>query len=111
MIQLTEKAAKQIVEISNAEGIGHFTIRAKIIGGGCAGFTHDLYFDDQVSEMDEVSEFTDFYGTVKVVVDPLSFQYLDGVTIDYVESPIGAGFKFHNPNVTGSCGCGSSVSF
>jgi iron-sulfur cluster insertion protein len=76
MIQLTEKAAKQIVEISEAEGVGHFTIRAKIIGGGCAGFTHDLYFDDQVSEMDEVSEFTDFYGTVKVVVDPLSLTSL-----------------------------------
>jgi iron-sulfur cluster insertion protein len=111
MIQLTEKAAKQIIEISNAEGIGHFSVRAKIVGGGCAGFTHDLCFDDQVSDMDEVSEFTDYYGTVKVVVDPLSFQYMEDVTIDYIDSPFGGGFKFINPAVTGSCGCGSSVSF
>ncbi len=111
MIQLTEKAAKQIVEISNAEGIGHFSVRAKVIGGGCAGFTHDLTFDDQIGEMDEVAEFTDYYGTVKVIVDPLSFQYLDETTIDWVDHQFGAGFKFINPNVTGSCGCGSSVSF
>lgn len=111
MIQITEKAAKKIVEISESEGIGHNTVRVKIVGGGCAGFTHDLYFDDQVSEIDEIAEFTDYYGTVKLAIDPLSFQYLEDVTIDYVESPIGAGFKFHNPNVKSTCGCGSSVSF
>jgi len=111
MIQLTEKAAKQIVEISNAEGIGHFIIRAKIVGGGCAGFIHDLCFDDKISDMDELIEFNDYYGTVKVVIDPLSFQYLDGVTIDWVDGPFGSGFKFNNPNITGSCGCGSSFSF
>lgn len=107
MIYLTEKAAKQIEEISNAEGIGHFTVRVKVVGGGCAGFSHDMYFEEQVTDMDEVFEL----DGVKVVCDPLSFQYLDEVTIDYVESPIGAGFKFLNPNVKGTCGCGSSVSF
>ena len=106
MIHITEKAAKKIEEISNEEGIGHYCVRVRVVGGGCAGFTNDMYFDDQVGEMDETFEL----DGVKVIVDPLSFQYLDEVVIDYVDSQFGAGFKFNNPNVTGSCGCGSSFS-
>ncbi len=111
MIQVTEKAALKIKEIADSEGIGHYTTRIRVVGGGCAGFTYDMYYEDKVSEMDETVEFTDYYGTVKVVIDPLSFQYLEQVTVDYVDGPFGAGFKFLNPAVTGSCGCGSSVSF
>jgi iron-sulfur cluster insertion protein len=111
MIQVTEKAALKIKEISDAEGIGHYTIRVRVVGGGCAGFTHDMYYEDKIGELDEIVEVTDYYGTIKVVVDPLSFQYLEDVTIDYLDSQFGAGFKFINPAVTGSCGCGSSVSF
>jgi iron-sulfur cluster insertion protein len=48
---------------------------------------------------------------VKLYVDPLSFQYLEDTEIDYVEGVHGSGFKFNNPQVTGSCGCGSSVKF
>lgn len=106
MIHLTEKAAKKIEEISNEEGIGHYCVRVKVIGGGCAGFTYDMFYDDQIGELDEVSEL----DGVKVIVDPLSFQYLDEVVIDYQEGSISAGFKFNNPNSTGSCGCGSSFS-
>lgn len=106
MIHLTEKAAKKIEEISNAEGIGHYTIRVRVIGGGCAGFSYDMYYDDQVGEMDESFEL----DGVKVIVDPLSLQYLDDVVIDYLDGPISAGFKFNNPNVKGTCGCGSSFS-
>src|SRR5574337_243669 len=111
MVQVTEIAAKKIVEISEADGIGHYTVRVRVVGGGCAGFTYDRYYNDAIGDMDEVIEQTDFYGTIKVIIDPLCFQYLDEVTIDYVESPFGAGFKFLNPKSTGSCGCGSSVSF
>lgn len=111
MIQLTEKAALKIVEISNAEGIGHYSVRAKVMGGGCAGFSYDMSFDDQVGDMDEVIEITDYYGTVKVVIDQISYQYLDDSTIDWIDGLIGAGFKFINPKATGSCGCGNSVSF
>lgn len=106
MIHITETAAKKIEAISNEEGIGHYSVRVRVIGGGCAGFSYDMYFDDQVGELDEVFELD---GT-KVVVDPMSFQYLDEMAIDYVEGSISAGFKFNNPNVTGSCGCGSSFS-
>lgn len=111
MIHLTEVAAKKIVEISEAEGIGHTTIRVKILGGGCAGFSYDMQFDDTISDMDEVFEITDHWGTAKIVVDQISFQYLDEATIDWVDGLIGAGFKFINPKATGSCGCGNSVSF
>ncbi|HWZ21095.1 MAG TPA: iron-sulfur cluster assembly accessory protein [Cytophagaceae bacterium] len=104
---LTEKAANKVKEISEAEGIGHCNIRVKVIGGGCAGFTHDLYFEDQISEMDEVFE----QDGVKIVCDPLSYQYLDETGIDYLDTEMGGGFKFMNPNVKGSCGCGSSVKF
>lgn len=111
MIQITEKAALKIKEISDSEGIGHYNVRVRVVGGGCAGFTYDMYYEDKIGDMDEVVEVTDYYGTIKVVVDPLSYQYLDEVTVDYIDSQFSAGFKFINPKTTGSCGCGSSVSF
>jgi|SRR5271170_2282296 len=106
MIQLTEKAVSKIKEFAESEGL-NLSIRLKVVGGGCAGFTNDMEFDDQTSDLDEVIE----QDKVKIVVDPLSFQYLDGSTIDYLDSPFGSGFKFLNPNVKGACGCGSSVSY
>jgi iron-sulfur cluster insertion protein len=107
MIHLTEKAAKMIEQISNGDGVGHYIVRVKILGGGCAGFVNDLFFDDQISETDEVAEL----DGVKVIVDPFSFQYLDETVIDYVENDIGSGFKFINPNAKTSCGCGKSTGY
>jgi iron-sulfur cluster insertion protein len=106
MIHITEKAAKMIEEISNSEGLGHYTVRVKVVGGGCAGFSYDMYFDDTIGELDEVTEM----DGVKVVVDALSFQYMDEVTMDFIDTEMQRGFKFLNPNVTGTCGCGSSFS-
>jgi len=107
MITITEKAAQKIVEISDAEGIGHYVVRAKIMGGGCAGYQHDLSFDDKISDMDEVFTF----DKVNLIIDPLSYQYLEEATIDYEDKLFGGGFKFISPNATGSCGCGKSVSY
>lgn len=104
MIILTERAITKIKEFAEGEGIGHNTIRVKVQGGGCAGFTNDMEFNDQVGELDEVFEF----GDVKVVVDPLSLQYLENVEIDFQDTPLGSGFKFNNPNVKSTCGCGNS---
>lgn len=106
MINITEKAADKIKEISEGDDIGHNCIRLRIIGGGCAGLSYDLYYDDAPTELDE--QFSD-HG-VTVIVDPLSFQYLDGITIDYVVKGLGEGFHFKNPNVTATCGCGNSFS-
>jgi iron-sulfur cluster assembly accessory protein len=105
-LSLTETAADKVREIRDAETIEpHFALRVKVMGGGCSGFQYDLYFDEH-AEGDYVFE---SHG-VKLVSDQMSFMYLMGTSIDYVEGLQGAGFKFNNPNTTGSCGCGSSFS-
>jgi iron-sulfur cluster insertion protein len=107
MITITEKAVAKVKEISEAEGIGHTIIRLKVLGGGCAGFQYDMEFNDVISEIDEVIE----QDGVKIVVDSISFQYLTNVAVDFVDSLVGGGFKFVNPDVKGSCGCGHSFDF
>jgi iron-sulfur cluster insertion protein len=107
MIYLTEKAAKQVRTISDDEGIGYYIIRAKCLGGGCAGMTHDLSFDNQISDTDEVFEL----DGVKLIVDQVSMQYLENACIDYVETTFGGGFKFSSPDIKSTCGCGSSVQY
>ncbi len=106
MITVTERAAQKVRQIAVEENLSDQGLRLRVIGGGCAGFTYDLYFEDAVSEVDEQFESLG----VKLFVDPLSFQYLSDTEIDYVEGVHGAGFKFNNPTATGSCGCGSSFS-
>lgn len=107
MIYLTEKAAKKIKEISDEEGIGYNIIRVKILAGGCSGFTNDMFFDDLIKDTDEVFEL----DGVKIICDEMSFQYMDGMTLDFLDGEFESGFKFLNPNISGSCGCGSSISF
>ena len=106
MITITENAAEKVRAIAEAESLQGQGIRLRVIGGGCSGFTYDLYFEEEkdVGEMDETFE----SNGVSLYVDPMSFQYLDGTEIDYVESLQGSGFKFNNPNISGTCGCGSS---
>jgi len=104
MITLTEKAASKVREIAEAEGLAGQGLRLQVKGGGCSGFQYDLYFDEKATDMDQVLE----SRGVQLFVDPLSVQYLEETEIDYVEGLHGAGFKFNNPNVKGTCGCGSS---
>jgi len=106
MITITEKAASKVKEIASSEALEGQGLRLRVVGGGCAGFSYDLYFEDAVGEMDEEYE----SNGVKLYVDPLSHQYLEETEIDYVEGVHGSGFKFNNPNVKGTCGCGSSFS-
>ncbi len=106
ILSLTDKAAEKVKEIQASENIeAGYGLRLRVLGGGCSGFTYDLYFD-QATEMDRTF---DSHG-VKLVVDQMSLQYLAGTTVDYVEGLQGAGFKFVNPNVKSTCGCGSSFS-
>jgi iron-sulfur cluster insertion protein len=104
MITITHLAADKVKEISRSEGLEGQGLRLRVIGGGCAGFQYDLYFEDKPTDLDERFE----SNGVALYIDPLSFQYLDQTEIDYVESPHGSGFKFANPNVSSTCGCGSS---
>ena len=104
IVQITPLAAEKVREIRAAEEIeDELALRLRVVGGGCAGFSYDLYFDEK-TEMDK--EYS--IHNIRVVVDQMSLMYLMGTTIDYVEGLQGAGFKFNNPNVTSTCGCGSS---
>src|SRR5512143_1252922 len=106
MVLITPVAASKVNEIRETEGIeANMALRLRVVGGGCAGFSYDLYFDEPA----EVDRQFEIQG-VQVVVDEMSLMYLVGTEIDYVEGLQGAGFKFNNPNVKSTCGCGSSFS-
>lgn len=106
MLRITPGAATKVNEIRDAEGIeSNMALRLRVVGGGCAGFSYDLYFDEP-AEVDRQFE----VAGVRCVVDEMSLMYLVGTEIDYVEGLQGAGFKFQNPNVKSTCGCGSSFS-
>jgi iron-sulfur cluster insertion protein len=106
MLTLTPNAGDKVKEIRNAEGLGEQGLRVRVIGGGCSGFTYDLFFEDETTELDSTFE---SYG-IKLFIDMMSLQYLVGTEIDYVEGLHGAGFKFLNPKAKATCGCGSSFS-
>lgn len=104
MITLTEKAAEKVKEIRAAENLGQQGLRVRVMGGGCSGFQYDLHFEEETTELDQMFE----VDGIKIYVDMMSIQYLEGTQIDYVEGLHGAGFKFVNPKAKGTCGCGSS---
>ena len=105
-LRLTEKAiaqAKAILARENLEGYG---LRVGVVGGGCSGHSYGLDFEKEEKPGDTVLEM----DGLKVYLDPSSRKYLQGTVIDYVSGLQGAGFKFHNPNATATCGCGTSFS-
>ena len=104
MVQLTEVAASKVKEIMAQQNPAPTALRVAVVGGGCSGFSYHMAFDNQENPSDNVYEFEG----VKLYVDQMSEMYLDGVQIDYIETLEGAGFKFNNPNVKSTCGCGSS---
>jgi iron-sulfur cluster assembly protein len=107
VIQLTERAQKEIRRILSEQKMTPETaLRVGVKGGGCSGFSYTLGFDDQISEVDQISEIEG----VRVVCDPKSFLYLNGTEIDFEDNLMGRGFKFGNPNAAKSCGCGESFS-
>jgi len=106
LVKLTARAAEKVKAIRVEENIEPgYGLRLKVQGGGCSGFAYDLYFD-QPQEVDQTFE----SQGVRMVCDQMSLMYLVGTEIDYVESVQGSGFKFTNPNVKSTCGCGSSFS-
>jgi iron-sulfur cluster assembly accessory protein len=81
-------------------------LRIGVVGGGCSGFSYSMQFENAAGMMDKTFEM----DGLKVFVDATSVMYLNGCVVDYVETLEGAGFKFENPNVKSTCGCGSSFS-
>lgn len=103
---LTETAANEVKRILTEQAVPEGTVlRVGVKGGGCSGFAYDLNFDSETSDKDRVTE---FHG-VRLAIEKKFDPYLDGTEIDFVTNDLGQrGFKFNNPNVVKSCGCGSS---
>jgi iron-sulfur cluster assembly accessory protein len=106
MINLTPNAISAVEKFIKGSDTPVAGLRIAISGGGCSGFQYGMSLEEAQNEDDTVVEF----GAVKLLVDPLSAPLLEGVTVDFVDSLNGSGFKFENPNASSSCACGSSFS-
>jgi iron-sulfur cluster assembly protein len=107
-LQVTERAVQKIRSAMAKEGVSpeEGGLRLGVMGGGCSGLSYSIKFDTQPRERDRIYEF----DGVRVFVDPKSFLYLHGMTLDYEETLMRQGFNFINPHSKRSCGCGSSFS-
>ncbi len=106
MIQLTDTAVTKVHEILGIQDPKPAGLRISVVGGGCSGFSYSMAFENQSNMLDKTYNF----GDLQVFIDQASLLYLDGVEVDYVETLEGSGFKFNNPQVKSTCGCGSSFS-
>jgi iron-sulfur cluster assembly accessory protein len=103
-IHLTPAAVGKVKEIMGQQNPVPSGLRIGVVGGGCSGFSYSMSFENAQGVMDKVFSF----DGLKVFVDATSAMYLNGCVVDYVETLEAAGFKFENPNVKSTCGCGSS---
>ena len=109
-IAVTDRAVAEIKKAATQRNTPPKGLRVGIRGGGCTGFSYLFeWSDSEPRPEDKVLSFED--GLVRVFIDPKSLIYLDGSTLEYATSMMGRGFKFTNPNVKGTCGCGESVQF
>src|SRR6201994_1560638 len=103
-LNLTDGGAVKVREIMATQDPLPAGLRIGVVGGGCSGFQYSMSFENQAGMMDKVLNF----DGLKVFVDATSLMYLNGCVVDYVETLEAAGFKFDNPSVKSTCGCGSS---
>jgi|TARA_R110000824_G_scaffold54557_8_gene150598 iron-sulfur cluster insertion protein len=101
---ITEKAVHQIRHMASQQKLVDYGLRVMVVGGGCSGFTYNLELDNTANPGDQLFE----EKGLTIYVDPMSYQYLSGTTLDYIESFKYSGFHFDNPNASRTCGCGSS---
>ncbi|BBI99345.1 hypothetical protein FGKAn22_10380 [Ferrigenium kumadai] len=106
MINLTSNALSAVEKFIKGSDVPVAGLRIAISGGGCSGFQYAMSLEQIKNEDDVVVE----YGAVTLLVDPLSAPLLEGVTVDFIDSLNGRGFKFENPNASSSCACGQSFS-
>jgi iron-sulfur cluster assembly protein len=104
MVQLTERAVGKVKEILDTQEPKPAGLRIAVVGGGCSGFSYSMAFENTPNMLDKTYQF----DGLKVFIDQASLLYLEGAEVDYVETLEGSGFKFNNPQVKSTCGCGSS---
>ena len=105
-LNFTDAAATKVGELIEKEGNPDLKLRVYIQGGGCSGFQYGFTFDEAMADDDTAIE----KDGVLLLVDPMSYQYLVGATVDYSEGLQGSQFVVNNPNASSTCGCGSSFS-
>lgn len=105
-IKFTDNAASKVKTLIEEEGNEALMLRVFVSGGGCSGFQYGFTFDEDLNDGDTCVE----KAGVKLLIDPMSYQYLIGAEIDYTEGLEGAQFVIRNPNASTTCGCGSSFS-
>jgi iron-sulfur cluster assembly accessory protein len=103
-VTLSPSAVTKVKEIMASQTPVPSGLRLSVVGGGCSGFQYSMAFENGAGMMDKVFDI----DGLKLYVDATSLMYLSGANVDYVEGLEGAGFKFENPNVKSTCGCGSS---
>ena len=106
VMSFTENAAHKVHSLISEEGNDKLKLRVYVTGGGCSGFQYGFSFDDETNEDDTIIE----KNGASLLIDPLSYQYLVGARIDYVEGLEGSRFIVDNPMAQTTCGCGSSFS-
>ena len=108
MIEITEKAVKEVRRLQTSDPASNGThLRVMVVGGGCSGMSYKLGFENDLpKDSDKIFE----KDGVKLVIDPKSFLFLSGTTLDFSDGLNGTGFVFSNPNAKRTCGCGSSFS-
>ena len=110
MIHFTQAAADKVAELINEENNPNLCLRIYVTGGGCSGFQYGFSFDDQIAEDDTIVEQDcSSIAKVKLLVDAMSLQYLDGAEVDF-STGLQEEFIIRNPNAKTTCGCGSSFS-
>ena len=102
----SDGAANKVKQLIDEEGNAELKLRVFVTGGGCSGFQYGFTFDEVTNDDDTVME----KRGVKLLIDPMSYQYLVGAEIDYTSGVEGEQFVIKNPNATSTCGCGSSFS-
>jgi iron-sulfur cluster insertion protein len=105
-ITISDSAARRITALKAQEAAEGAFLRIAVSGGGCSGFQYGLSFDEETSPDDVVFE----HGGIRVIVDDVSLELLNGSEVDFVEDLMGASFQIKNPNAASSCGCGNSFS-
>jgi len=105
-IKVSDNAADKVKQLLIEEDNPDLRLRVYVTGGGCSGFQYGFKFDQEVNDGDTDIE----KNGIKVVVDPMSFQYLAGSEVDFIDDLEGARFVINNPNASTTCGCGASFS-